>query len=359
MQLLRTLAVSAFLALGIAPDAMAQDPVPTETGGAELALQRKWQQAIESLTLLLAAEPDNVEALRWRAHAYTGAEQNAAALADLDRALELGTGDAWTHYARGMCLHHLGRLEDAVAAYSRTIGIEPGFQKAYEWRGFTRGLLANHVGAIADIDVALRIDDGNPWLRFIRGKAFAALLDFGRAEADFWKVLDGQPRHDDAQCQLGYLKACLGEEAAAIGFLEKGVALDAAQQFEARPWLHQLYARSGDVQAAAAQLDAIAAATDADGIDPAVFTWVRHLAAHLRGELGLEELLQRAVAEAPKPAEVAQRRCAALMHAGLAAQRRGDKATALLLLARAVATEASDQWEWSMARRQLRTLAGD
>lgn len=355
----RSLILGLLLVLAPVTASVAQDPVVTETGGAELALQRKWQQAIESLTLLLAAEPENTEALRWRAHAYTGAEQYALALVDLDRALELGSRDAWTHYARGMCLHHLGRQEDAVAAYTRTIALDPAFQKAYEWRGFTRSLLGNQVGAIADLDVALRIDDGNPWLRFIRGKAFAALLDFERAEPDFWKVVDCQPRHDDAQCQLGYLKACLGEEAAAIGFLEKGLQLDAAQQFEARPWLHQLHARAGDAQAAAAQLEAIAAATDADGIDPAALTWVRHLAAHLRGELGLDALLARAVAEATKPAEVASRRCAALLHAGLVAQRRDDKAKALLLLARAVATEATDQWEWSMARRQLRMLAGD
>lgn len=328
------------------------DPVAT---GRQQALAHEWPAAIATLSAVLAKTPDDVEALRWRGHAFTGAERFAEALVDLDRALALGAADAWTNYGRAMALQHLGRLEEALAGYSRALEIDAEFFKAYEWRGFTRSRLGDHVGALADLDRALAQDPGNTWLYVIRGKCHVALHDLRRAEEDFWVVVDRDGNHADAHAQLGYLKACLGEAKAARGFLQRAVALDGEGQIEARLWVYELAVDAGDAEGARAQLEVIE--------DPAKATakerrWPRRLAAFVAGRLELPALLAAATDEAESPAEVPARRCAALWHAGCAAARAGRQEAALGLLGRALAEDAMDQWEWAAARRRLRELAG-
>lgn len=341
--------------------AVAQQPVPTDLVelGRSQAEAKEFLPAIETLSKALAAHPDDVEALRWRGHAYTGAQQYDKAFADLDRALELGAEDAWTHYAHAMALHHLGHYQEAVRGYSRALAIDPEFKKAYEWRGYNRSLLGDQIGAVADLDIAIPLDPGNAWLHFIRAKACVALLDFKRAEEDLWKVIDHDNRDADANSQLGYLKACLGEWQPAVNFLERAVELDGKAQVEARLWLYELHADRGEADLAKAQLEAVRQLAAAPGADLAVLQWPLRLVAFAQGEIDLPRLLQYAVDEAPKPEEQQGRRCAALLHAGLAAARGKDTDKALVLLARALGTDALDQWEWSLARLRLKQLSGE
>src|SRR5262245_25488740 len=86
--------------------------------GKSMCLAHDWTHAIEVLSVALALDADDVEARRWRGHAFTGSERPREALADLERAAELAPEDAWTCYARAMALHHLGEHERAIAGYT-------------------------------------------------------------------------------------------------------------------------------------------------------------------------------------------------------------------------------------------------
>ena len=360
----------AIVLLAIATSPRAQDTPPgpavvqlVETGRAQ-ALAHDWDQAIATLSRALAAAPDDVEALRWRGHAYTGAKRYAEGLADLERALELGAEDAWTHYARAMALHHLGQHERAVRGYTDALAIDPAFYKAYEWRGYTRSLLGDHVAAIADLDRAIAQDGANAWLFFIRGKAWASLLDFDHAELDLWKTVDADDHNADAHAQLGYLKTVRGDRDAAVAHLQRAVALDARGQVEARLWLHHLLRERGEDAAAQTQLDAVreAAAPENDTAAPSPapeLQWPLRQSQLLRGELTLDQLLAHASEGVTDAHEVDSRRCAALLHAGLVAARARQREQAQVLLARAIATDATDQWEWSLARARLRQLGDE
>jgi hypothetical protein len=81
------------------------------------------------------------------------------------------------------------------------------------------------------------------------------------------------------------------------------------------------------------------------------------MASFLAGVSTAEALLA-AVAEGA-PDERVARRCAAWLHIGLVAQAGGREADALAAFARAVATDARDQWEWLWAFRALREVAGE
>lgn len=319
--------------------------------GTKSALAHEWEDAIEDLSEALELFPDDFEARRWRGHAYTGAERYADALADLERAIALYDADAWSQYARAMALHHLGRYRDAIDGYTASLSLDPTFVKAYEWRGFNRSLLGDHVHAIEDLDTALaRSEVDNPWVHFIRGKAYAALLDFERAETDFWAALDADPKNADVLAQLGYLQACVGRDAAAIRLLRGAVEADPTGQIEARLWLHHLLAETDEPGEAATQIEEARAVAE----DPATH-WPRRIAALLAGEVGPARLLPELPAAGPED-ETPARTCELWTHVGRRHLRAGRRDAAVRAFARAVATDARDSWEWSWARAGLRRL---
>lgn len=320
--------------------------------GRDACLAKQWAEALPLLDQAVAMAVDDVEARRWRGHAYTGAERPADAFADLEHALRCGADDAWTHYARAMALHNLGRFEDAVRGYSDALAIDPAFYKAFEWRGFTLARLGRPVEALPDLDLALSLDRGNPWLAAIRGKVRASLLDWTGAEADLWRAVDADGKDADSVAQLGYLLATGTNPDQGIALLERAVGLAPEKQAEARAWLVQLLrlrGRDGDANAHLAALRA-------DGSP-----WLRALADGLDGRIDGEALL--AAAASPEPGtqldERPARRVAAWTHRALLAEHAGDVATAIAAHARAVAAVRSEQWEWVWSLRRLGALTGE
>lgn len=337
-----------------ASDAPLRDPrlESLVAAGREACLAKQWAAALPLLDQAVAMAGDDVEARRWRGHAHTGAERPAEAFADLEHALRCGADDAWTHYARAMALHNLGRFEEAVRGYSDALAIDPGFHKAYEWRGFTNARLGRPLAALPDLDFALSLDRGNPWLSAIRGKVRASLLDFAGAEADLWRAVDADGADADAVAQLGYLLATGTNPEQGIALLERAVRLAPEKQAEARAWLVQLLRQRGRDDEASRHV----AALQADGSP-----WLRALAGALDGRLEGEALLAAAAAPEPDASldERPARRVAAWTHRALLAERAGDTAKAIDAHARAVAAARSEQWEWLWSLRRLGALTGE
>lgn len=322
------------------------------TAGREACLAKQWAAALSALDQAVALAPDDVEARRWRGHAHTGAEQPAAAFDDLEHALRHGADDPWTHYARAMALHNLGRLEEALRGYSDALAIDASFYKAYEWRGFTNARLGRPVAALPDLDLALTLDRGNPWLSAIRGKVRASLLDLAGAEEDLWRAVDADGQDADAVAQLGYLLATGVNVDQGMAMLERAVQIASERQVEARAWLVVLLRRKGRDEAVTVHLQALRATSS---------PWLQALAGFLDGRLDGAALLAAAAAPAVESSidERPARRVAAWLHRGLAAERAGATAEAIDAYARAIASGRSEQWEWTWAMRRLAELTGE
>src|SRR5690606_19292032 len=144
----------------------------------------------------------------------------------------------------------------------------------------------------------------NPRALFVRGRAYAQLLDFERAETDLWACLDADPSQADPLAQIGYLQACIGQDETAIRMLKAALKADPRGQAEARLWLFHLLSDAGETDAAAAEL----AALRADAAD--ALPWPRLVAELLAGDASVDELL----AELPDagPADEAKARTCAL-----------------------------------------------
>jgi hypothetical protein len=98
----------------------------------------------------------------------------------------------------------------------------------------------------------------------------------------------------------------------------------------------------------------VRAQAKAKDADAAALQWPLLVVAFLAGECDGDALLAKAAALGGP--EAARRRCEALLHIGLVHARAGRKDDAVRALARAVALDTRDAWEWSLARANLRRL---
>lgn len=106
------------------------------------------------------------------------AGRSDAALAAVDKVLELAPDNAAAHYLRGIQLANLRRHADAVAEFTQVAALEPGTDADYQ-RAFELARLERHADALAAVDDFLRIAPANFNALMLRG---AELSELGRDE---------------------------------------------------------------------------------------------------------------------------------------------------------------------------------
>ena len=167
--------------------------------GDELAYTGRYDEALAAYNAALELDPGNVDALAGRACAETHTDV-AAAIADLDKvieldptrsdgfrcraearrssgdlevaledaakALELDPSSAWAHVTLGNTLDDMGRTAEAIIEYGKAIELASDaadvdtrlLANAYNQRSIARGRLDNEAGAADDVDKAIELD---------------------------------------------------------------------------------------------------------------------------------------------------------------------------------------------------------
>lgn len=100
----------------------------------------------------------NVEALYLQAQRELNSGQHAAALATLDKIIELNPEFPEAHYSRGQALARLKRPRESVEALRRVIAITPANTRARRELAFVYRQLGEHGAAIAVLKEALRLE---------------------------------------------------------------------------------------------------------------------------------------------------------------------------------------------------------
>lgn len=114
----------------------------------------------EALVLLdefIAANPDDVDAVRERAFVQVELRNLPEARDDLLLAIQLEPGFAWSHYKLGFVLFLLGESDEALVRHTRAIELDPKFMMAYQNRAWIRQERGEFEGAIADYTQALKL----------------------------------------------------------------------------------------------------------------------------------------------------------------------------------------------------------
>ncbi len=82
------------------------------------------------------------------------AAQPAAAIADFDRALALNPEDVRALFNRSCACHQLGQIGEALTALNQVLALEPDHARTYLKRGVLRQALGDQMGGIADLQQA-------------------------------------------------------------------------------------------------------------------------------------------------------------------------------------------------------------
>jgi tetratricopeptide (TPR) repeat protein len=137
--------------------------------------------------------PGQAEAWLARARTLCAKKEYAAALPDCDKAVELDPRLAEAWYQRGLVHAALEKYQEAVADHSREIALTPGNAMAYNNRGIALRLAGNPDKAISDFNQAARLSPGLNVVYFNRGLAWFDKKEFERAALDFTKTLELHP----------------------------------------------------------------------------------------------------------------------------------------------------------------------
>ncbi len=185
-----------------------------------------WQRIAPRLARLDIALPEATTTdLLHRANAHLARGDHAAALAEVERALELDPDDAIAWTSRGVILGDRGDLADAIVAFGRAIELDPESVQTLRNRATAYRDHGNALAAANDIDRAIELDPNDARVWVIRSLILKDLekLELARESLDRAIALD--PFHADAWRRRGVVRESLGDLEGALADLSRAITL--------------------------------------------------------------------------------------------------------------------------------------
>jgi len=147
--------------------------MPTTTAGMldqalVLIHTRRYDQAVERFTKVIAREPKNVSALAGRGIARTYAGDTAGGTADLDAAQALAPRDAVVLRARGLVAQHAGHFQEGIDLLTAALDIAPGDLFTLAHRAEAYYAVGQYDRAFADTTTILARDPSQAQLYLLR-----------------------------------------------------------------------------------------------------------------------------------------------------------------------------------------------
>ncbi len=177
--------------------------------------RRDW--ARPELAKLAAAQPENPLYLYWLARLDYDAQDYAAAIARLQKVIELNPAMTRAYDTLGLCYDYIGRFDEAIKSYNHAVELNQ--------------LQANP----------------SPWPHVDLAISLMAVNQPAEAEKNLRQALDYDARLPQAHYQLGRVLEMQGDYQAAIQSLKQSIALDPAYP-EPHYLLGRLYHRLGEEQ---------------------------------------------------------------------------------------------------------------
>ena len=155
------------------------------------------QEAIEDFTQALSCPGSSLFQrskflllCHWdRADSKAALGNQAGAIADYDRAVELNRDALEVYYNRGLCKDDLGDYAGAIADYDRAVELGFDAPEIYFNRGLCKDNRGNHAGAIADYDRAIERNAKFAEAHHSRGQANFALKNYADAITDYGRAI--------------------------------------------------------------------------------------------------------------------------------------------------------------------------
>ncbi len=162
----------------------------------------QYPQAIDGYTEAIDTNyTETVDANLRRIAAYIGRalswrEMNEPkkAIADFDRAIELGSDDTWIYFYRGSLYQETGQYREAIADFSRVIDSRPKDVDSLLGRAEALATIGEWRGSLADFNRVIEIEPNSSFYRAARGTAFLKHDEFEKGIADILAAIRMSPK---------------------------------------------------------------------------------------------------------------------------------------------------------------------
>ena len=161
-----------------------------------------WKDEISLWSDVIAKAPDNPRAYNNRGRALGDLGRFDEALADFNRTLALNPANSDAYNNRANILVQRGQLDEAIADCNRALALAPRMDYQVSRIYFNRGtalVRKNQLDpAIQDFNEAIRYEPNHESAHFNRGIAYAAKGEYGRAIDDYTFVLGANANNSRA-----------------------------------------------------------------------------------------------------------------------------------------------------------------
>jgi tetratricopeptide (TPR) repeat protein len=159
----------------------------------------QWKDALEILKILLNLKPDQDQAWHMRGYALDELGRYEEAITSYDRSLELkpDKDQAWNN--RGISLGNLDRYEESIASFDHSLKLEPDNDKAWNNRGISLGNLGRYEEAISSYDCSLKLNPDKDQAWHNRGISLHNLGRYEEAISSYDRSLRLNPDDDGSR----------------------------------------------------------------------------------------------------------------------------------------------------------------
>ncbi|MEI2707959.1 MAG: tetratricopeptide repeat protein [Chitinophagaceae bacterium] len=163
-----------------------------------------------------AAKLNNPAGLSFRAGIWIDKGDTTAAMADMNKAIELNPKDANMFFARGRIKAKMNDHIGAEQDFSLAISLNPGLVNAYLARAVEKRFLKKYESAFRDMFTAVKYNSANPKVHTSLGNLFIAVGDYKNAIVGFSKAISLQPTYAEAYNNRAYAKVLSADYKGAI-----------------------------------------------------------------------------------------------------------------------------------------------
>jgi tetratricopeptide (TPR) repeat protein len=225
--------------------------------GNTLLNKRDYVHAIETLSMAVDLDPDNVVTLNLRGLAYERSGKDDLAMADYNLALLKRPTYGVPYNNRGVIQLRRGALQSALDDFNLSIKYTPKFLLGWTNRARVRTLMKNYDGALADFAEAEKIDPGAQQITANRCVTYGLMGRYDQAFADCNGLIEKQPKNVYAINNRAEVYMLKGDLDAALKDYNTAVQLN-PNSVRAHSGRGQIYERKKDLAQARADYRAAA-----------------------------------------------------------------------------------------------------
>ena len=224
--------------------------------GRDMVMDSRYREAIETLNILLCADPDAYEGYFWRGIAKYHLDDLLGA--ERDFTLTLAKNPVYTnaYQFRALTRSRLGNYDDAMKDFDEAIELRPDYPAPYYSRGVTNILTGRYREAVDDFNMYMRFNQRDADAYANRGTAYLHLQDTVAAYEDFGRAIRTNREYPRGYLERGSLYMEQGRYDEALADFDTAVRCDTSY-IPAYFSRAMAYYRKHNLQAALADFDRV------------------------------------------------------------------------------------------------------